>query len=605
MALVTSSIVTHNNDGSGTWVEIGAQSSSQNTDVFFSSTGSRAKKVSNSTKGFGYQVNATGRDMSAEVVCLRWATLAGVNLIDTRTAGGVAVFAQDTSGNISYWDVDGSDTYKGGWKVSVVDFATTPSRNNGTDATLTVVQYVGMVWIATGGIGGGDPNCYIDQVLSWPNTGIVLTGDSTSLIDDLITLDSDRGVWEVRSGQIFSKGRIVLTPGASDFAATGSNLIFENPVYDAGSTIDSAMTLIGMSSADSDAITFTRCQIISADPDEAVTTDATRSFDFASATLLTLDTSTISGFEGTVTLGAGTNTIGDTTFDGCGLVTDTGAEIRDCFFRNAISATGAYEWTENSDIDRCDFFSDGSGYGIRYRPTGAGPFNEAVDDFDFTGYGADESTDAGVHIFPVTTTVTITWSITNASEPTYDEDATYSGTFTSVPNPVTTAIHVNDEDGDDYTGQLVRVYVAAKDGTGPLPFEDVVTISNVTTTATVAHTAHGFLVGQKVLIQGCNETDYNGVSTITAVTASTYDYTMPGDPGGSATGSPISTGIIIDELTDATGDVSDQRVLSSDQPIVGWTRKGSATPFYQDGGIDDVISSTLGFSLTVKLVLDE
>jgi hypothetical protein len=318
-----------------------------------------------------------------------------------------------------------------------------------------------------------------------------------------------------------------------------------------------------------------------------------------------LDTSTVSGFEGTVALGAGTNTIDASTFDGCGIVTDSGAAIRDCFFRNAVSATGAYEWTENSDIDRCDFFSDGTGYGIRYRPAGAGPFSEAVDDFDFTDYGTDETANAAVHIFPVTTTVTITWSITNASEPTYDEDATYSGTFTSVPNPVTTAIHVNDENGDDYTAEDVRVYVIAKDGTGPMPYQDSVTITNVTTTATVAHATHGLKDGQKVLIEGANEQDYNGVSTIFNVSADAYDYTMPGDPGGNATGTITATAVFFSEVTDATGDVSDQRVLGSNQPIIGWARKGSVSPFYAESGIDDVIDSTNGFSLTIKLVLDE
>jgi hypothetical protein len=149
------------------------------------------------------------------------------------------------------------------------------------------------------------------------------------------------------------------------------------------------------------------------------------------------------------------------------------------------------------------------------------------------------------------------------------------------------------------------VYVIAKDGTGPLPFEDSVTITNVTTTATVSHTAHGLKDGQKVLIVGANEQDYNGVSTITNVSTNAYDYTMPGDPGGDATGTITATAVIIDEFTDATGDVSDQRVLGGNQPIVGWARKGSATPFYQEAPIDDEINSTTGFSLTIKLVLDE
>ena len=168
---------------------------------------------------------------------------------------------------------------------------------------------------------------------------------------------------------------------------------------------------------------------------------------------------------------------------------------------------------------------------------------------------------------------------------------------------VTTAIHVNDNTGADEQG--VRVYIRAKDGTGPLPYLDSVTITNTTVTAHVAHTAHGLVNGQKIEIKGANESEYNGVSTISNVATNTYDYTMPSDPGGSATGTITATGIILDEDTDANGDVTDSRTLSSDQPMIGWARKGSGSPFFEQGEIDDVIDSDDGFSLTIKLILDE
>jgi len=68
-----------------------------------------------------------------------------------------------------------------------------------------------------------------------------------------------------------------------------------------------------------------------------------------------------------------------------------------------------------------------------------------------------------------------------------------------------------------------------------------VTIANSTTTATVTQTSHGYSNGDTVKIQGAAEDDYNGNFTISNVTTDTYDYTMGGDPGGSATGSPLAS----------------------------------------------------------------
>jgi hypothetical protein len=229
-------------------------------------------------------------------------------------------------------------------------------------------------------------------------------------------------------------------------SATDATLVFEDPVYDAGSTIDSVLQEIGITCSDADNVTFTRCNVVAAEPDEAVTTEANKELDVSGATDFDLATCTIRGFNGTaaVTLGGSGQSVTDCNFDSNGLITQSGAVIRDCTFRRATDAAGAFKWDENADIDRCDFFSDGTGYGIQYRPTGAGPFTENLDDFDFTGYGADETANAAVHIFPVTTTVTITFNISGAAEPTYDEDATYTGTFTSDANVVLTYTGMKD-----------------------------------------------------------------------------------------------------------------------------------------------------------------
>jgi hypothetical protein len=56
------------------------------------------------------------------------------------------------------------------------------------------------------------------------------------------------------------------------------------------------------------------------------------------------------------------------------------------------------------------------------------------------------------------------------------------------------------------------------------------------TTAFVSSPSHGYSVGDPVLISGANETAYNGVFTITAVTANTFTYTLPTAVSSPATG---------------------------------------------------------------------
>lgn len=77
--------------------------------------------------------------------------------------------------------------------------------------------------------------------------------------------------------------------------------------------------------------------------------------------------------------------------------------------------------------------------------------------------------------------------------------------------------------------------------------DSAVTVTGITRsgyTATVTQTAHGFAVGDEVLIDGATELDYNGLQTIETVpTADTYTYTVEGLPTTPATGTITAAGI--------------------------------------------------------------
>lgn len=461
MAISVTGLTTHTQTGAGTWKSYGSGGGgSLSTANFLSSTSSFGRKFTGA-KGFAFEINASGTTMVDRIIVLRLLVNGGLGA--TLAAGGASIRLEDTSGNTSDFYVAGSDTYNGGWLELVIDTANAESANGGTTATLTAIQYIGIL-VNAAASSGGDPNVYVDEILSLPNTGLTLAGNTTNLFSEAADWDdaSLYGVITRRGGAVFSKVPLILSPDASDHASTDEILIFEEPIYEDGTNVDSAITLQGLSSADTDTITLTRLTAVVENNGDITGTNATKTLDFASATDVNLIDSVFSGFNATasaVELGAATNTISGSSFSRCGQVSDTGAVIRDCTFRNSSDGAGAYLYTENSDIADCFFFSDTTGYGIRYSPTGAGPFTETLDGFTFTSYGADETANAAIHIVPVTTTVTITLNVTNGATPTTDEDAGYSGTFV-IQQSVTLTVNVQDADGGAVEGAVVYLITA-------------------------------------------------------------------------------------------------------------------------------------------------
>ena len=145
------------------------------------------------------------------------------------------------------------------------------------------------------------------------------------------------------------------------------------------------------------------------------------------------------------------------------------------------------------------------------------------------------------------------------------------------------------------------------------PARNPVSITSVTTTATVTHRNHGLVAGANVAIRGANEKEYNGIYTISNVTTNTYDYTMLADPAGSsATGTITATCVI---LNGDTGDGTPDPVgilqttsfnYTIDQPVTGKARRATAAlgTKYKGGALTGTITSS-GLDTTVLLIPDE
>ena len=97
--------------------------------------------------------------------------------------------------------------------------------------------------------------------------------------------------------------------------------------------------------------------------------------------------------------------------------------------------------------------------------------------------------------------------------------------------------------------------------------QDTVTITRSGTTATVAHTGHGFSSGQCIEISGALQTPYNGAHEITVTGLNEYTYTVSGSPTSPATG----------DIKATVGSVDLQWYLFDNEPWrIGYVLSGDA-----------------------------
>lgn len=170
-------------------------------------------------------------------------------------------------------------------------------------------------------------------------------------------------------------------------------------------------------------------------------------------------------------------------------------------------------------------------------------------------------------------------------------------------DPVTVSVTAKDA-GDSSLIEGARLLLEADTG-GALPANASVTITRASSTASVAHTAHGLSEGDIVIIRGANQDEYNGRFEISNVTTNAYDYTVSGSPATPATGTITATAQILTGLTDVDGYIAtDEFPYTASQPVTGTIRKAGSTPLYQPSPVSGTISSS-GLDLTVFMIGDE
>ena len=303
-----------------------------------------------------------------------------------------------------------------------------------------------------------------------------------------------------------------------------------------------------------------------------------------------------------------TNTI----FSGCGIITSNGADMSgSSVLTPAISAnTSGLIWNENADttglLDDMTFSKTAAvahhaiEFGLNI-PTTNITLNGCAFGTDFSN-GLDTTVgDETFHFLDTTGTITLNLVGCTGNKGYRSEGVV----VTIVDDPVTTQYTVTTDAIPPVVIEGARVFIEASDGTGPLPFEEAVTIVQTAGTATVTHTAHGIPDGTSMVIRGATQNGYNKTAVITLINANSYSYTVDSGTVSPATGSPICSGVLIHDTTNVSGIVSDVRVLSSSQPFKGTIRDSSGSPYYQAATIVGTVSNTTGFTATVALLSDE
>ena len=553
-----------------------------------------------------------------------WVNCGVAGLLDTLANGGMA--ARFCGATVSDWfevNIAGSDSYpaaiQGGWVMFVVDIEKAKSasdRTNGTPPLTSAIRYAGITTI-TPTMPRMVDNTWLDACWRLPSStpGILVEGQNTGSVDWTfadIASTAESGAWGTfknADGGAFACNTPIRF-GANDavthgFSDTNAILLWED--WDVATSFYGIEVIggsgtqsfqLGSKTGTGDDATGSQGGVIS-----AASTGERWYFDADDANV---DACNIYGATfahgGDFQLDDASIEVISTTFLDCSSATITGIGA---FVRNQVvdanTADGvAFLTTDDmSDIVYCSgFFSDGHFVEL----VAGGPAAQTSKGNRFSGYGATTSNDAAIYNNSGATAKTITLSEgALLAEHTYRNGA--SASTTVVAGAVTLQLTVIDVDTTAAL-QNARVLCIADDG-GSLTPNAPTSITRSGSTVTVSQTAHGMSTNDVVRVAGANQSEYNGIFTVTVSDANTYTYTITGTPATPATGGLDARAVLIDALTSVAGQVSDTRSYASNQPFTGTVRLARTSPAYKPAGVVGTVNSSTGATATVPLIGDE
>lgn len=603
------------------WEDIGGGGGNTNSDeIFIQGSESQGRRIDAAERGFSFD-NVSTIDLSAASTLVGWwLFVTQIAQIGAAATQVLEVRVGDNNAATTSWDgwdvldpTNYADDDR--WiKVWVSINEITPDNGSGTPSYAALRQFG--VNVEMGNVGGTSPNVWCDAIdyLDGGGAALVLTGTSSVEAD---FLSADAGTSANRYGVTTQKGGKIFQRLRTQCGTSGTSVQYDDSNFSVTFPRQANPSGAALIESDANGRTF--------DLQNASTTvaaaDAT--FESESATVTPGDLVVV-GTAGTlaftrmglnklrvVTLTSAC-TLSACQINGSGEVDmGDGATVTDSTIANSSVAADAPAllWDVNSDIDGnidgCSFVKGTTAnHAIGFGSSAAA--THTLRNCDFSGYNASNAqNDSTLYFEDTGSDRSWTINLVNCTGNVSYKVARSGDTVSLVADPVTTTITALDAN-DGTPIQNARVFLRASSGAGDLPYQESVTITSTGTTATVSHTAHGLATGDFAWIVGANEEDYNGVWEVTRIDANSYSYTMNNSTTSPATGTIVATGAIFNTLTDVNGQVTDSRTISADQPVVGWVRKSSSSPYYKTALINNQsISQTAGLSYPASMVSDE
>jgi hypothetical protein len=598
--------------GAGTFTALGTGGAGLNTetDYFIQGTDCKSKNAwTNAIKGLIHD-NGSSFTVPTTGAIIAWLYYAAVNALEDRAGvspnfnGGLMFVEGSSDTAYNRYNVAGADTLVfDSWVPYVVDPNTaTPDDTVGSPSGTE--QWVGVeanLPTAAGPTKGAP--IAIDAV-RYGRCDIEYTGGDSTGLNDFTTAEAYAndvtrrwGVMEFESGVCFVQGFHSLGVSGTAVNFLDSNkIIFIRDTSYVAAGFNRFEVINASSTVDWDNIIF-----------QALGTQSPGTFVVTSGTLTATDCQFVN--VGAFTL-LSSSSLTDCIFRNTGIITAPGSDLTGSSILGyeGTADTSPLIWDVNSDPDgELDGMTFNQGvtatHAIEFGTNS--PTTMTLRNIDFgTGYTNTQDQNNSTFHFKRGSPDIVTLNLIGCTGTNRIGFRTDGADVTIVDDPVTASVTVNDNNGSPLLG--ARVILRAANGSGPLPYQESVTITRSGNIASVSHTAHGLSNGQKVQIDGANEYQYNGAKTISNVTVNAYDYNIDSPlPASPATGSITATAIVLEGTTDSSGLISDSRVYATDQDVTGRVSNGTQSPYFKDFPLNDTVDSANGLSISVQLILDE
>lgn len=482
------------------WTNIGTGAVSLETDYFIQGAGCISKVAwSSALRGIIYN-NAAGITVPTDGAVMTWIYYSCANSLDTQANGGIRVIVGSSTTAYKHWYVSGKDLLTVDvWRPYPVDTSLTADATTG--APTATLQYFGsLANIPSTGPSKGNP-LGVDVIRYGRCTLQITNGDlangyGTFSGAEAFGNDVSRrwGLLEYINGSYFMQGFLSL-------GLSGTSVDFR----------------------DSNKVLFIRdTKKVSTNFNRIEVLNASSNVEWTNISIYSLGTTSKGTFivtAGTVTLDGcqftdmntfaflSSSVVTDTTFRRCGQITAPGTNMaRSIVDSSTVAAdTSAVVWNVATDpdgyLDDMEFVKGTNAHHAIELGTSS-PTTVTLRGLSFTGFNAaNGQNDSVIHVKRTTGTVTIN-AVGTTGTVSYKSDG---ATVTVVIDPVTTSITVLDITNNAAV-QSARVLVTASNGTGPLPYQDSVTITGATENAVVFDAYADRLAGTNVPTADTNYT---------------------------------------------------------------------------------------------------